>query len=108
MAAGVCRAAAAASGGLQRPQRPQEATHHATPSRKDKPTAVVSQPERHYSLDNPFMCRIHTARAGSSAIPEDSKKATGGEDAHFVCSDGSAVGVADGVGGMWKYGVDPR
>ena len=31
-------------------------------------------------------------------------QASGGEDAHFFCS--NAVGVADGVGGWAQYGVD--
>ncbi|CEL92674.1 unnamed protein product [Vitrella brassicaformis CCMP3155] len=70
--------------------------------------SVLSDPKRRPTMPHPPAKTNLQLWAGSSAIPEDSKKATGGEDAHFVCSDGSAVGVADGVGGMWKYGIDPR
>ncbi|KAG5222086.1 protein phosphatase [Salix suchowensis] len=34
------------------------------------------------------------------------KEETGGEDAHFICADEQAVGVADGVGGWADHGVD--
>ena len=42
------------------------------------------------------------------SIPHPDKKATGGEDAHFILdsTDRWAVGVADGVGGWTEIGVD--
>lgn len=44
--------------------------------------------------------------SGSSCIPHPDKKETGGEDAHFICADEQAFGVADGVGGWTGVGVD--
>ncbi|RDX62096.1 putative protein phosphatase 2C 55, partial [Mucuna pruriens] len=34
------------------------------------------------------------------------KEDTGGEDAHFICTDEQAIGVADGVGGWADFGVN--
>lgn len=39
-------------------------------------------------------------------VPHPAKVERGGEDAHFVLGS-SAIGVADGVGGWCKSGVDP-
>ncbi|XP_030447843.1 probable protein phosphatase 2C 55 [Syzygium oleosum] len=44
--------------------------------------------------------------SGSCYLPHPDKEETGGEDAHFICSDEQAVGVADGVGGWADYGID--
>ncbi|KAJ6722558.1 PROTEIN PHOSPHATASE [Salix koriyanagi] len=44
--------------------------------------------------------------SGSSYLPHPDKEETGGEDAHFICADEQAVGVADGVGGWADHGVD--
>eukprot|EP01111_Echinosteliopsis_oligospora_P002447 TRINITY_DN1363_c0_g1_i2.p1 TRINITY_DN1363_c0_g1~~TRINITY_DN1363_c0_g1_i2.p1 ORF type:complete len:378 (-),score=117.18 TRINITY_DN1363_c0_g1_i2:13-1095(-) len=44
---------------------------------------------------------------GSYCIPHPAKRHKGGEDAHFVSADGTVLGVADGVGGWAKHGVDP-
>ncbi|CAL1411014.1 unnamed protein product [Linum trigynum] len=44
--------------------------------------------------------------SGSCCLPHPDKEETGGEDAHFICSDEQAVGVADGVGGWADLGVD--
>ncbi|KAJ6801947.1 putative protein phosphatase 2C 55 [Iris pallida] len=44
--------------------------------------------------------------SGSCYLPHPDKEQTGGEDAHFVCIDGQAVGVADGVGGWADLGID--
>ncbi|CAI0463873.1 unnamed protein product [Linum tenue] len=44
--------------------------------------------------------------SGSCCLPHPDKEETGGEDAHFICSDKQAVGVADGVGGWADLGVD--
>lgn len=40
-------------------------------------------------------------------IPQPGKTSQTGEDAYFISQDGSAVGVADGVGGWNSLGVDP-
>ncbi|GFY95883.1 protein phosphatase 2C family protein [Actinidia rufa] len=36
--------------------------------------------------------------SGSCYLPHPDKEDTGGEDAHFICADEQAIGVADGVG----------
>ncbi|KAK6938792.1 PPM-type phosphatase-like domain, partial [Dillenia turbinata] len=44
--------------------------------------------------------------SGSCYLPHPDKEVTGGEDAHFICVDEHAIGVADGVGGWADLGVD--
>lgn len=44
--------------------------------------------------------------SGSCYLPHPEKEEKGGEDAHFICSDKRAIGVADGVGGWVDLGVD--
>ncbi|KAL4584348.1 hypothetical protein LXL04_008947 [Taraxacum kok-saghyz] len=44
--------------------------------------------------------------SGSCYLPHPEKEATGGEDAHFICGDEMAIGVADGVGGWADLGID--
>ncbi|KAJ4846380.1 hypothetical protein Tsubulata_038935 [Turnera subulata] len=44
--------------------------------------------------------------AGSSYLPKENKHKPMGEDAHFVCNERQAVGVADGVGGWAIHGID--
>ncbi|KAJ0577855.1 putative protein-serine/threonine phosphatase [Helianthus annuus] len=44
--------------------------------------------------------------SGSCYLPHPAKEETGGEDAHFICSDKPAIGVADGVGGWVDLGID--
>ncbi|MED6197387.1 hypothetical protein PIB30_056042 [Stylosanthes scabra] len=44
--------------------------------------------------------------SGSCYLPHPDKEETGGEDAHFICSEAQAVGLADGVGGWADLGVD--
>ena len=44
--------------------------------------------------------------SGSCYLPHPDKEETGGEDAHFICIDEHAIGVADGVGGWAELGVD--
>ncbi|KAJ6836395.1 putative protein phosphatase 2C 55 [Iris pallida] len=44
--------------------------------------------------------------SGSCYLPHPEKEETGGEDAHFICVDEHALGVADGVGGWADLGVD--
>lgn len=55
--------------------------------------------------------KVSTERAlkllsGSCYLPHPDKEETGGEDAHFICVDEQAIGVADGVGGWADLGVD--
>ncbi|XP_059637565.1 probable protein phosphatase 2C 55 [Cornus florida] len=44
--------------------------------------------------------------SGSCYLPHPDKEETGGEDAHFICADEQAIGVADGVGGWADVGID--
>ena len=44
---------------------------------------------------------------GAAAIPHPDKAAKGGEDAFFCCDRTGSFGVADGVGGSARNGVDP-
>jgi protein phosphatase PTC7 len=44
--------------------------------------------------------------SGSCYLPHPDKEETGGQDAHFICVDEQAIGVADGVGGWADLGVD--
>lgn len=44
--------------------------------------------------------------SGSCYLPHPDKEETGGEDAHFICVDEQAIGVADGVGGWADVGVN--
>ncbi|KAK3224078.1 hypothetical protein Dsin_011103 [Dipteronia sinensis] len=44
--------------------------------------------------------------SGSCYLPHPAKEETGGEDAHFICADEQAIGLADGVGGWADVGVD--
>lgn len=44
--------------------------------------------------------------SGSCYLPHPDKEDTGGEDAHFICANEQAIGVADGVGGWADLGVD--
>ncbi|OUZ99790.1 Protein phosphatase 2C (PP2C)-like domain [Macleaya cordata] len=44
--------------------------------------------------------------SGSCYIPKDNVKKPQGEDAHFISQDECTVGVADGVGGWAKCGID--
>ncbi|KAK9270206.1 hypothetical protein L1049_025782 [Liquidambar formosana] len=50
--------------------------------------------------------RILKLLSGSCYLPHPDKEETGGEDAHFICTDEQAIGVADGVGGWADLGVD--
>ncbi|KFM24954.1 putative protein phosphatase 2C 80 [Auxenochlorella protothecoides] len=46
-------------------------------------------------------------RSAAVMIPHPAKEDRGGEDAYFIGDQGTAVGVADGVGGWAEVGVDP-
>ncbi|OWM80825.1 hypothetical protein CDL15_Pgr006856 [Punica granatum] len=63
-------------------------------------SSTVSSEERN------FMGKDLQLVSGSCYLPHPDKEETGGEDAHFICSDEKAIGVADGVGGWADYGID--
>ncbi|KAI3969818.1 hypothetical protein MKX01_038286 [Papaver californicum] len=44
--------------------------------------------------------------SGSCYLPHPDKEDTRGEDAHFICIDEQATGVADGVGGWAEVGIN--
>ncbi|KAK4412897.1 putative protein phosphatase 2C 55 [Sesamum alatum] len=44
--------------------------------------------------------------AASIYIPKDNPEKPRGEDAHFICTEEQTIGVADGVGGWAKAGID--
>lgn len=50
--------------------------------------------------------RILKLNSGSFYLPHPDKEESGGEDAHFICVEEHAVGVADGVGGWADFGID--
>lgn len=62
------------------------------------------------SADSPeekvWIGRSLKLNSGSCYLPHPDKEETGGEDAHFICGDEQAIGVADGVGGWAELGVD--
>lgn len=45
-------------------------------------------------------------KSGSYYLPHPDKVKTGGEDAHFICEEKQVLGIADGVGGWAKLGID--
>ncbi|XP_057973263.1 probable protein phosphatase 2C 55 isoform X3 [Malania oleifera] len=53
-----------------------------------------------------LMDRTMKLVSGSCCLPHPDKEETGGEDAHFICENEQAIGVADGVGGWADLGVD--
>jgi len=72
---------------------------------KKKIISVVNAPIKDFSSD------VRIAKYLSIApwqIPHDSKKEKGGEDSYFISTDGSVIGVFDGVGGWADSGIDPR
>ncbi|XP_019158809.1 PREDICTED: probable protein phosphatase 2C 55 [Ipomoea nil] len=54
------------------------------------------------------LARRRTTRmvAGAFYIPKHNPAKPLGEDSHFVCSEAQTIGVADGVGGWAKRGID--
>ncbi|XP_015972645.1 probable protein phosphatase 2C 55 [Arachis duranensis] len=52
------------------------------------------------------VCQNLKLVSGSCYLPHPDKEETGGEDAHFICSQEHAIGVADGVGGWADSGVN--
>lgn len=95
----VCAGAAAgdamAAVGTAAPEAPASDTW---PRGAAAATAAVAEPEA-----RPDTLRLH---ASGHCIPHPAKVERGGEDAHFILGS-YAIGVADGVGGWSKDGVDP-
>ncbi|KAL6982789.1 protein-serine,threonine phosphatase [Sarracenia purpurea var. burkii] len=58
------------------------------------------------SLQKDLAGRTLKLISGSCYLPHPDKEETGGEDAHFICVDEQAIGVADGVGGWADMGID--
>ncbi|KAJ8537993.1 hypothetical protein K7X08_014533 [Anisodus acutangulus] len=58
------------------------------------------------SEQNIHIDRSLKLNSGSCYLPHPDKEETGGEDAHFICIDEQAIGIADGVGGWADVGVD--
>ncbi|KAJ0236719.1 protein phosphatase 2C 55 [Hirschfeldia incana] len=56
--------------------------------------------------DNKLCVKPLKLVSGSCYLPHPDKEATGGEDAHFICAEEQALGVADGVGGWAELGID--
>ncbi|KAF5941163.1 hypothetical protein HYC85_022330 [Camellia sinensis] len=59
------------------------------------------------------ICRVDsnepslTMASGSFYIPKQNEQNPLGDDAHFICPKQQTIGVADGVGGWARKGVDP-
>ncbi|CAL9176033.1 unnamed protein product, partial [Musa hybrid cultivar] len=84
-----------------------------TPTAQDQELPSETQEQRCRSVERLLVYRSHDAvakrrplkmKAGSCYIPQKTKLI--GDDAHFVCEHEQVVGVADGVGGWAKLGVD--
>eukprot|EP00899_Mesostigma_viride_P025492 jgi/Mesvir1/6127/Mv00831-RA.1 len=50
--------------------------------------------------------KVTKLEVGGFMIPHPAKQATGGEDAWFIAANQLAMGVADGVGGWARHGID--
>ncbi|KAI3471726.1 hypothetical protein Pfo_028376 [Paulownia fortunei] len=58
------------------------------------------------SLTNPISKVFLKMTSASFYIPKDNPKQPRGEDAHFISTEKQTIGVADGVGGWIKVGID--
>jgi len=67
--------------------------------------SVINAPIPDFEHD---LRRTATLSIAPWQIPHDSKKDKGGEDSYFISTDGSVIGIFDGVGGWAESGVDPR
>ena len=77
---------------------------HSATSTLERETATTTTEEEEEALPE----KVEELRldAVGFCVPHPAKVERGGEDAHFVLGS-SAIGVADGVGGWCKSGVDP-
>ncbi|KAK6124719.1 hypothetical protein DH2020_041537 [Rehmannia glutinosa] len=70
----------------------------------DKPQVTASDQS---SLTKPFINKVFLKMiAASIYIPKDNPKRPRGDDAHFISAEEQTIGVADGVGGWIKSGID--
>lgn len=56
-----------------------------------------------------FVCKhdpVMSMITGSFSLPKEDNSKPLGEDAHFILEEANAIGVADGVGGWSKRGID--
>lgn len=66
---------------------------------------MVNAPIKDFEND---VRRTTTMTIAPWQIPHDTKKEKGGEDSYFISTDGSVIGIFDGVGGWADSGIDPR
>jgi len=71
------------------------------------PQGVGSRPASSKRCREPATSGLRLV-AGACQIPHPNKAEFGGEDSYFICSDGTALGVADGVGEWEKLGLSTR
>ncbi|KAL8153969.1 hypothetical protein V2J09_011729 [Rumex salicifolius] len=73
----------------------------------DNTTQVDQETKSNTSSDQQIpMERTLKLLSGSCYLPHPDKEETGGEDAHFICAEEQAIGVADGVGGWADVGIN--
>ena len=66
----------------------------------------MKKPSLEEDPPNPSNSKALKMLCASIYLPKDDQSKPLGEDAHFVCADQQAIGVADGVGGWARHGVD--
>ncbi|KAK6124742.1 hypothetical protein DH2020_041518 [Rehmannia glutinosa] len=70
----------------------------------DKPQVTASDQS---SLTKPSINKVFLKMiAASIYIPKDNPKRPRGDDAHFISAEEQTIGVADGIGGWIKSGID--
>ncbi|PIA55657.1 hypothetical protein AQUCO_00700162v1 [Aquilegia coerulea] len=79
-----------------------DAPSHGSTQEEVEQLETSSASEDKNSLSN----RTLKLLSGSCYLPHPDKEETGGEDAHFICVDRHAIGVADGVGGWADVGIN--
>ncbi|KAL3845225.1 hypothetical protein ACJIZ3_002628 [Penstemon smallii] len=70
-------------------------------TREEQNSGSTDSSEQNVSIE-----RTLKLNSASCYLPHPDKEETGGEDAHFICTDEHAIGLADGVGGWADHGVD--
>merc|ERR1712216_965358 len=71
------------------------------------PQGLGRRPTRRSQVRDPATSGLRLV-AGACQIPHPNKADFGGEDSYFISADGSALGVADGVGERDRLGVSTR
>ncbi|PIA60238.1 hypothetical protein AQUCO_00300030v1 [Aquilegia coerulea] len=71
---------------------------------------VISSSLQYCSSSRPILRDISERSlrlvSGSFYLPKESKTHPKGQDSHFICEEEQTIGVADGVGGWIKHGID--